>query len=153
MSNFQSPREVNVNSRRAHFPHQLQIATRWSDFDMLRHLNNVQYYRFFETVILHYLTSIGADLLRDPIIPFAVETSCNFKHPIPADTVAIEAALRITRLGNSSVQYEIGLFEKQRIPPSALGKFVHVYIDRTTEKPTAIPPALRSGLEKIRVGE
>lgn len=144
-----NPMPTPTDQTREHFPYQLEIATRWSDFDMLMHMNNVQYYRFFECIILHYLASIGADLLSDPIIPFAVETSCNFKRPILPHTTAIEAELRVARIGNSSVQYEINLFEKQHATPSASGKFVHVYIDRSTQKPTAIPEWIRQKLEKL----
>ncbi|MDA8014119.1 MAG: thioesterase family protein [Gammaproteobacteria bacterium] len=137
---------------RADYRYTLEIATRWSDFDMMMHLNNVQYYRYFETVVLSYLARIGSDLLRDPVIPFAVESNCKFLRPI-APAPAIDAALRIARIGNSSVQYEIGLFEKEQETPSALGRFVHVYIVRETEKNTAIPASIRGGLEKIAGSE
>lgn len=141
----QEPRE-----KREHFSYSFEIATRWSDFDMLQHLNNVQYYRYFECVIMHYLTSIGENLVTDPIVPLTVETSCNFRKPI-AVAESVDARIRVTRLGNSSVQYEIGLFEKDNDSPSAFGHFVHVYVDRNTDKPTEIPDWIRSKLKELIV--
>lgn len=136
---------------RAAYPYLLEITTRWSDFDMLRHLNNVQYYRYFESVVLSYLGKIGSDLLRDPVIPFAVESNCKFLRPI-TPAAAIDAALRAARIGNSSVQYEIALFEKTQTTPSALGRFAHVYLHRETEKVTAVPDEVREGLGGILDG-
>ncbi|MGR3985254.1 MAG: acyl-CoA thioesterase, partial [Gammaproteobacteria bacterium] len=136
---------------RADYPYTIEIPTRWSDFDMMMHLNNVQYYRYFECVVLSYLAHIGSDLLRDPVIPFAVESACKFLRPITPAPL-IDAALRVSRIGNSSVQYEIGLFEKNQAAPSALGRFAHVYLDRKTEKSTAIPARIRADLEKLAPG-
>ena len=135
---------------RQHFPYVLEIATRWSDFDMLRHLNNVQYYRLFEYIILDNLANIGTDWIRDQVIPLTVESSCNFRKPI-AVARTIDAGLRVTHIGNSSVRYEIGLFEKGRELPSAFGYFVHVYLDRDTEISTAVPESIRHKLGEITV--
>jgi acyl-CoA thioester hydrolase len=64
----------------------------------------------------------------------------------------VHAGLRVARLGNSSVRYEIGLFRDEEAAAAAQGHFVHVYVDRETRKPTALPEALREALEKIRAG-
>ncbi len=150
MTNAKAPREQR-EARRGDFPYTVEIATRWSDFDMLRHLNNVQYYRFFEYIILDHLAGVGSDLLRDRIIPFTVESRCHFQKPVGM-AGAIDAGLRVVRVGNSSVRYEIALFEKGRDAPSAFGRVAQVYLDRDTEKSTAIPESVRKNLEKICAG-
>ncbi len=137
------------DDHRAHFPYGLNITTRWSDFDMMMHLNNVQYYRFFEAVVIDYLTRIGVDLQRDAIIPYAVESGCRFIKPIES-TPEVYAALRVAHLGNSSVQYEIALFAGNNTAPAASGRLAQVFVHRHSQKPTPIPPPIRQGLEKIR---
>ena len=133
---------------RAEFPHRIDIATRWSDFDMLRHLNNVQYYRYFEFIVIDYLTRGGSNLLADRIIPLVVESGCNFIRPIlPADSIT--AGLRAGDIGNSSVRYEIALFETQHAAAAARGYFTHVYFDRETKKTAPIPAAVRAHINPI----
>ncbi|MGI9311310.1 MAG: acyl-CoA thioesterase, partial [bacterium] len=77
-----SPSAESDLPRREDFPHLRQLAVRWADFDMLRHLNNVQYYRFIECVVVDYLTAIGTDWSDDRVVPFAVESGCRFLRPI-----------------------------------------------------------------------
>ena len=99
-----------------------------------------------------YLISSGSlDIERSRVIGLVVETQCRFFKSITfPDTV--HAGLRVARLGNSSVRYEIGLFRNDESSAAAQGHFVHVYVDRETRKPTALPPEMRDALERIMVG-
>ncbi|MEM7193678.1 MAG: thioesterase family protein [Pseudomonadota bacterium] len=135
---------------RENYPLLKTIVTRWSDYDMLQHINNVQYYRYFEYVILDNLADLGTDWIADPIIPFVVESNCHFRKPIPRMRT-LEGGLGISNLGSSSVRYEIALFEAGAAEPSATGYFVHVYIDRATETPQPVPQNIREALERLRV--
>ena len=63
----------------------------------------------------------------------------------------LEAGLRIGKLGNSSVRYEIGIFKKGANEAAAQGHFIHVFVDRETNKPVPIPPPIRSAMERIVV--
>ena len=127
----------------------LTIPTRWMDNDVYGHVNNVVYYSYFDTVVNEYLVSSGSlDIERSPIIGLVVETRCRFFRPVAfPDTV--HAGLRVARLGNSSVRYEVGLFRNDESAAAAQGHFVHVYVDRETRKPTALPPEMREALENI----
>ena len=62
----------------------------------------------------------------------------------------MDVGLRVGKLGNSSVRYEIGLFAEGEPLTAALGHFVHVYVDRETRRPCALPERLRSVLEGLR---
>lgn len=55
------------------------------------------------------------------------------------------------KLGNSSVRYEVGLFRNDDDVAAAQGHFVHVYVDRQTRRPVALPPALRQALQALVV--
>jgi acyl-CoA thioester hydrolase len=134
---------------RSAFPHFHAITTRWKDNDVYGHVNNVEYYSFFDTVINEFLIrSGGLDIHRGPVIGLCVESQCTFKASLAfPDTV--DAGLRVTKLGNSSVAYEIGLFRAGGDEPAALGRFVHVFVDRDNRRPVPLPDELRSALEGI----
>lgn len=128
----------------------VRIPTRWNDYDMLGHVNNVQYYRYFEIVVLRLLANSGLDWFRDPVIPFAVENLCRFRRPLGV-TDSVEAGIRVARIGRSSATYEIALFMPGNDQPSAYGHFVHVFVDRATERPAEIPQKIRAAFEGERI--
>lgn len=137
---------------RSAYRHRLAIPTRWMDFDVYGHVNNVQYYAYFDTVVNEYL--IDRDVL-DPaasaVIGVVVETKCNYFAELNFPDV-IDALLRVGRLGRSSVRYEIGLFRQGEEAPAAQGHFVHVYVDRASRRPVALPDALRRALAPLVTG-
>ena len=61
----------------------------------------------------------------------------------------LAAGLRVGKLGNSSVRYEIAIFKDGEDTAAAAGHFVHVFVDRRTDRPTPVPAAIRRALEKI----
>ena len=128
----------------------LTVPTRWMDNDVYGHVNNVVYYSYFDTVVNEYLVASGSlDIERSRVIGLVVETRCRFFRAIAfPDTV--HAGLRVARLGNSSVRYEIGIFRNEEERAAAQGHFVHVYVDRETRRPAGLPVETRRALEKIR---
>jgi acyl-CoA thioester hydrolase len=134
---------------RADFPHFLEITTRWMDNDVYGHVNNVVYYSFFDTVVNRYLIDNGALDFRDgKVIGLVVETQCNYFKPV-AYPDRITAALAVEHLGNSSVRYRLAVFSNDDNDAAAQGHFVHVYVDRATNRPVPMPDALRKALERI----
>lgn len=131
---------------RSDYAHVLNIPTRWMDNDVYGHVNNVVYYSYFDTVINEYLIRRGGlDIHTDAVIGIAVETRCQFFSSLSFPEV-IDAGLRVGRLGNSSVRYEIGLFSKQRQQAAASGHFIHVFVDRAKQTPAPIPDKIRQAL-------
>lgn len=136
-------------ARREDYKHFLTIPTRWMDNDVYGHVNNVIYYSFFDTVVNQYLVAEGAlDIEQSPVIGLVVETLCRYFKPL-AFPETIEAGLRVGRLGNSSVRYEIAIFRQGDAAPAAAGHFVHVYVDRATRRPVPLPEAMRRVLSRI----
>ncbi len=135
---------------RERYRHFLTVPTRWMDNDVYGHVNNVVYYSYFDTVVNGYLISSGAlDIERSTVIGLVVETQCRYFKPITFPD-AVHAGLRVARLGNSSVRYEIGLFRNDEESAAAQGYFVHVYVDRETRRPAGLPAQMRNALEKLR---
>ena len=135
------------------YPHILPIQTRWMDNDIYGHVNNVTYYSYFDTVVNRYLIDAGGlDIHDGTVVGFAVETTCRFFKPV-AFPDRLAAGLRVGKLGNSSVRYEIAIFKDGDDTAAAAGHFVHVFVDRATDRPTPVPAAIRTALEKLVVGE
>lgn len=131
------------------YRHWLQIPTRWMDNDIYGHVNNVQYYSFFDTVINEYLIREGGlDPATGEVIGLAIETRCEFHRSLFFPEV-VSAGLRVAKLGRTSVRYEIGLFSAADQQPAATGHFVHVFVDRLDRRPTEIPGQIRSCLERL----
>jgi len=85
------------------FPYRVTIPARWGDADMLGHINNVAYYRYFEAVVVDFIaTPCGIDWLCAPVIPFAAESRCRFLRPLRFPGTFV-AGLRVARVGTSSV--------------------------------------------------
>jgi acyl-CoA thioester hydrolase len=131
------------------YPHRRAITTRWNDNDVYGHVNNVEYYAFFDTVINAWLIAEGGlDIHRGEVIGVCAESHCEFHAPL-AFPDAVHAGLRVARLGRSSVRYEIGLFAEGASDPAATGWFVHVFVDRARRRPADIPAPLRAALERL----
>jgi acyl-CoA thioester hydrolase len=128
-----------------------RIDTRWMDNDVYGHVNNVVYYSWFDTAVNAHLIDQGAlDIHEGETIGLVIETQCNYFSPV-AFPQRIDAGIRVARLGNSSVRYEVGLFIEGEEMTAAKGHFVHVYVDRHTRRPvTSLPDKLKSVLETLR---
>ena len=127
------------------------ISTRWSDNDTYGHINNVTYYSYFDTAANQYLISEGGlDIENSPVIGYVVNSGCNY-HSAIAYPDKIEVGLRVDRIGTSSVQYGLAIFKAGENVAAANGHFVHVFVDRQTQKSVAIPETLRTALEAISV--
>ena len=133
------------------YPHRALITTRWKDNDVYGHVNNVEYYSFFDTAINAWLIEEGGlDIHRGETIGVCVESHCEYKgsleFPLPVD-----ACLRVGKLGRSSVRYELELGREGEPGALAEGWFVHVFVDRGTRRPVDIPAPLRGSLERLQV--
>ncbi len=133
------------------YSHFLTIPTRWNDNDSYGHVNNAVYYYFIDTVVNGYLINNGLlDLKSSLTIGLAVETGCKYFGSIEYPDI-VHAGLRVTKLGNSSVTYDIGIFKNAETTASAQGHFVHVYVDEKTRRPVPISAIMRKKLEEIAI--
>ena len=136
--------------RRAHFTVLRPVATRWMDNDHYGHVNNVAYYSYFDTAVNGYLIAAsGVDVRELPAIGIVAESGCRFLRAASfPDT--IHAGLSVERLGTSSITYRIALFRNDEDTPCAVGRFVHVYVDRDTRRPVPVPEPIRTVVEPLK---
>jgi acyl-CoA thioester hydrolase len=138
-----------VPENRNAYRHFQSIPTRWMDNDVYGHVNNVVYYSYFDTVVNQYLIEQHVlNIEASKVIGLVVETQCQYFASITFPDM-VHAGLRVAKLGNSSVRYEIGLFRNEEQTASAQGYFVHVYVDRATRRAISLPADMRAALEKI----
>jgi len=96
----------------------------------------------------HLVRAGGLDIHAAPAIGLVVETSCSFHRPLSFPD-NVDAGLRVAKIGNSSVAYEIALFRHDDEAPAATGRFVHVWVDRATQRPVSVPPRIRAALAAL----
>jgi acyl-CoA thioester hydrolase len=138
------------------FPVHWPVLTRWADNDMFGHLNNAVYYQLFDTAINGWIaTFVTLDPVTAPAQGIVAESSCRYYSELhfPQQLVV---GLAVTRLGNSSVTYRLGVFpaegESGPHAVAAVGHWVHVYVDKTSRRPTPIPDDIRGLLSTACVG-
>jgi acyl-CoA thioester hydrolase len=139
-----SPRPLRDDYRFFH-----AIVTRWKDNDVYGHVNNVEYYSWFDTAVNFWLISRGLlDITESRVVGIVVETGCRFHAPVAFPDL-ISVGIRAAKLGNSSVRYEAAVFRNDDDWAAADGHFVHVFVDRGTMRPVSIPDGARRALAEI----
>jgi acyl-CoA thioester hydrolase len=134
---------------RSHYRAWRPIATRWMDNDVYGHVNNVVYYSFFDTAVNAWLVEQGLlDIEKGPVIGLVVETGCTYARPV-AFPEEVQAGIAVSRIGSTSVRYEIGLFVKGATEPAAQGFFVHVYVGREGRRPQKLDDKWKTVLAQI----
>jgi len=125
------------------------ITTRWKDNDIYGHINNVEYYSYFDTIANRYLVEHKLlDLQSSSVIGVMVHSECFF-HKSLAYPDDLLGGLAVQSIGNSSVTYRLGVFKKNEQTVAAHGYMTHVFVDRATQKPQALSDTLRMGLSQL----
>ena len=135
--------------RRADFAVLRELPTRWADDDTYGHVNNTVHYQLFDTAVNAFLiTASGVDIRRLPALGLVVETSCRYLAELRFPET-VTAGLALEKLGTTSVVYSLALFGELAEAPAAVGRFVHVYVDRERRRPVPVPPEIRRALAHL----
>lgn len=127
------------------------VPTRWKDNDRYGHVNNVEYYSYFDSVVNCYLIDHGGlDIHGGTVIGYIAESHCKYLQGVAYPDV-LEIGLRVGKLGNSSVRYELGLFRQGGDTLCAEGWMVHVFVDRASNRPHPIPDGIRAALARLQI--
>jgi acyl-CoA thioester hydrolase len=135
--------------RRDDFPLLRPQQTRWHDNDHYGHVNNVVHYAYFDTAVNGYLIeTTGIDIRELDEIGLVVETGCRYLAPVSFPD-RLEVGLAVERLGTSSITYRLGLFREGEGEPTALARFVHVYVDRDDRSSVPVPDVIRAAVTPL----
>lgn len=130
------------------YPVRIEFPIAWGDMDALGHVNNVMYFRYFESVRMEYFRRVGMPLAEQG--PILASTACDFVSPLAwPDTIRVETG--ISRFGKSSFTMAYRIFSVQQGMEVARGHGVCVYFDYTRKKSTPLPDALRQRMESLEV--
>lgn len=133
------------------YGHHADFATRWNDNDQYGHVNNAVYYEAMDTTINRWMIAAGLEPLGGEHQAFCVSSSCEYRAPAAFPEVLV-VGLRAGRVGTTSVTWELGIHRAGGEEPVAVGRFVHVFVDAATRRPTPIPPGLRTAIERDLAG-
>lgn len=137
------------HAARSDWAHFVTMATRWADNDVYGHVNNVAYYAFFDTAVNQFLIERGVlDIYHGAVVGFVVDSGCSYFSPVAFPDI-VHVGIRVAKLGNSSVRYEIGVYRNDDALPCAAGHFIHVYVERSSNRSVPIPVAVRDVLTTI----
>jgi acyl-CoA thioester hydrolase len=139
------------NTQRADYRWFLKITPRWRDNDVFGHVNNAVFYEYVDTAVSTWIVEQAElEVPGGPVAGLVVESGCRFFAPL-AFPEPVSAGLRVARIGNSSVRYEVGLFRDASEVRAAEAFYVHVYVDAATHRPVPLPKDFRTALNKIAV--
>ncbi|KAF7861439.1 hypothetical protein EAF04_008004 [Stromatinia cepivora] len=137
--------------RREDYGYVLEYRTRWSDNDMYDHMNNSIYNFLYDSIVNSYLIEhCGLHPPTSSQYGLVVHSHGDFFGSIAFPAVA-DLALRVNKLGKSSVTYEIALFERGVEAVKSVGEIIHVFVERETARPAAqgMNDTIKEGLQKI----
>ena len=125
------------------------LNTRWADNDIYGHINNVAYYAFFDSVVNRFLIEEGGMRAgNDNVVGFVVSSSADYFSPLTYPQ-ELELGLRVARMGEKSVTWEIGVFAQGAELSSVTGRFTHAFVDRAANKSACIPKNIRQAIDAL----
>ncbi|WP_109477895.1 thioesterase family protein [Paraburkholderia sp. C35] len=126
-----------------------EVNTQWKDVDIYGHVNNAVHYTWFDTAVNGWLVGRGLlDPVRGEAVGLVVHTSCEYFDEVVFPDL-VTCGLCASRMGTTSVTYEISLFRNDANQSFAHGTFVHAYVDRVTRRPVPLSGDFRNAVEQI----
>ena len=132
------------------YPVLIGIPVAWGDMDAFQHVNNVAYFRYFESARILYSDKLGLHKLKDEtgIGPILGSTSCKYRLPLTyPDTVSVGAKITDTAKDRFTMQYVVFSHKHQKI--AAEGDGVVVMYNYNEGKKAAIPEELRERIRRM----
>lgn len=138
------------------FPVTLELPVQWGEMDALRHVNNAQFFRWFESARIAYFDRLrasipgaGATVGLGDIGPILASTSCDFLRPVTYPAV-VRVGARVSELGNSSMRMDYAV-ERTDAPDDlcAKGTSVVVLVRYSTLQKVRVPDEMRAAIDAI----
>ena len=136
-------------SARSDYPVFYALESRWADNDIYGHINNVAYYAYFDSVVNRFLIEEGG--LRpgvDTVVGYVVHSSADYFSPASYPTM-LSLGLKVLRVGEKSVRWEIGVFASDAEQSCVTGTFTHAFVDRESGRSAPVPEGIRRAIESL----
>jgi acyl-CoA thioester hydrolase len=133
----------------ADFPVAIRLPVQWGDQDAFQHVNNTVYFRWFESVRIVYLETVGLQALmeNERVGPILAAISCQYRSPVTYPD-AVHLGARVTRLGRSSITMDHRVYSETQQSIVAHGDSTLVVFDYNVQKSRPIPPEIRRAIEQ-----
>lgn len=136
---------------RADYARFVPMTTRLRDNDQYMHMNNVVYYEYFDSAVNEWLMEVPRLILPDgPCIGIVADTQCTFYSEVKWPQ-RVEVAMRIDRIGNTSLTYGLAMFVEGEDLANAACRYVHVYADGKIRRPEPLPDYLVAAAKTLVV--
>ncbi len=123
----------------------------WGDMDAFQHINNIKYFRYFETARIYYMEQLGffEELISQTGVgPILAETSCKFITPLKyPDTISV--GTRTTKISDSEFFQEHLILSKNKQKNAAIGNAKIVAYDYYEQQRTQLPQEIVEGIKKL----
>ena len=130
----------------------VDLNIEWGDMDALQHVNNIEYFKYFQVARIAYFEKIASDgVLREKRIPLILaSTQCKFIYPL-AYPDSISVGVRVDAMADQhfTMKYAVVSDKHQRLV--AIGDAKVVMFDYVNNKKASIPDEIRKtiiGLEE-----
>ena len=136
-------------SARSDYPIFYALESRWADNDIYGHIYNVAYYAYFDSVVNRFLIEHGG--LRpgaDTVVGYVVHSSADYFSPASYPTT-LTLGLRILRIGEKSVRWEVGVFAADAEQSCVTGTFTHAFVDRESGRSAPVPKGIRRAIQLL----
>ena len=127
----------------------IKIQVRFSDIDVMGHVNNAVYLNYFETARMHYFNQIlGKDWNWNVDGIILMRNELDYLKPLLLRDQAI-ITISVLKIGTKS--FELGYDLKVNEVSYTRGKSILVCFNYTEQKSCEIPSKLRSKLQELIV--
>jgi acyl-CoA thioester hydrolase len=131
-------------------PHFIPLPVQWGDQDAFGHVNNVVYFRWFESARIEYFrhAGLGHVMTNQGIGPILASIKCDFKRQLTyPDSLLVSAS--ITGFGRTSMQMAHLLYSTAQQAIAAEGQSVIVMFDYESQRPTPVPDEIRAKIDAL----
>ncbi len=122
----------------------IELVIRWKELDALNHVNNAQYFSYFEEARIQYFDYLKLDSIsyKENEGPILAHVSCDFQSPVLyPDTLSIGTG--VTRIGKSSLDLDHDIFSHQQHKIVATAHSVVVMLDYKTGRSIPVNDEMR----------
>jgi len=132
------------------FPVIIELPVQWGEQDLYGHVNNIIYFRWFESARVAYGERLDfARLFREARLgPILASVRCDFRRQVTYPA-RVRIGARITRLGNSSLTMVHAVTKADSGELLAEGDSTVVFFDYAAQKSTRIPDDLRDRIRAL----
>ena len=144
------PEQESAGELLAGYPVVVEIPVAWGDMDYFRHVNNIVFFRYFESARIEYLQRIGFRALEagNQVGPILSATGCRFRRPLTwPDTVRVGA--RVSSVGADRFEMEYRLVSTAQNSVAAEGTGTLVSYDYALGRKVPLPGQIRAAIEAL----